>query len=83
MEYDEGEAPLLGAVPVLHVCSSYWANPNHFVPEAVNFSGNLRVGRGRAGTASSVVRICCSRKVSRVVSKFITWGITVCPKNKT
>ena len=60
----------MGAVPVLHVCSSSWANPNQCIPKAVNFSGNLRAGRGGVGTASNVVRIWMAAAAESSVELF-------------
>jgi len=71
MEYDGQETLLLVAVPMLRVCSSYWANPNQCVPKAANFSGNLRAGRGGVGTASRVVRIWMAAAAESSVELFL------------
>lgn len=86
MECNEGEASLLGAVPGLHVSSSYWANPNQRVCEAANFSGNLRAGRGGVGTASNVVQIWIIAAAENLVELFpdpSLKGIVFCPMIKT
>lgn len=86
MEYNKQEASLLGAVPGLHVSSSYWADPNQPVCEDANFSGNLRAGRGGVGAASNDVRIWIVAAAERLLELFPNpslEGILFCPKIET
>lgn len=86
MENSKQEASLLGAVPGLHVSSSYWADPNQPVCEDANFSGNLRAGRGGVGPASNGVRIWIVAAAERLLGLFPNpsfEGILFCPKIET